>query len=461
MLRDGLMERISTVHMLEGAPAHVGELRAAGEVHDAVELLEECRVLESDLSKVATDNPGSRRLQQLALRGQAEVRALAQEIEQYDAAWATEQELMHGIDASSSSQIVQQRARQTTATVQLIYQEIFQKVKSLAEPGNEEGQPREQARKESFDQSTNAALSNNVVEQAGNPSLTPDPSNLSIIEQLELTTSLCAQFCPAQQDGPSTESQPLLEKLLSLTSKLMTFQDFAPERPLQQADTQQLDLARRLLSKLHSLLTFIIQSQCAYLASLCKFSYVSQRVFVYLIYQGFCGHDEQDQDEGEDQAADDRYLDGCGMGDGQGDNNVSNEIEHEEQLEGLKQYESEEEQQEQQEQGQQNEEEEGDNDFEMQEDFDGKLEDEQQQDEDKDDKDDGSDADDALDHVSDMLDNELWDKNMEDMEQQEEENGENEDQQQPEEVDLGDRELDEQNQLEQKDKEMAAGDHDK
>ena len=103
-------------------------------------------------------------------------------------------------------QIVQQRARQTTATVQLIYQEIFKKVKSLAEPGNEEGQSREQARKESFDQSTNAALSNNVVEQAGNPSMTPDPSNLSILEQLELTTSLCAQFCPAQQDGPSTES---------------------------------------------------------------------------------------------------------------------------------------------------------------------------------------------------------------------------------------------------------------
>ena len=31
------------------------------------------------------------------------------------------------------------------------------------------------------------------------------------------------------------------------------------------------------------------------------------------------------------------------MGDGQGENNVSNEIEHEEQLEGLKNYESEEE----------------------------------------------------------------------------------------------------------------------
>jgi midasin len=82
------------------------------------------------------------------------------------------------------------------------------------------------------------------------------------------------------------------------------------------------------------------------MASLSKFSYVSQRVFLYLIYQGFCGKEEKDEEDDEDQKnADDKYLDGddCGMGDGQGENNVSNEIEHEEQLEGLKNYESEEE----------------------------------------------------------------------------------------------------------------------
>lgn len=56
---------------------------------------------------------------------------------------------------------------------------------------------------------------------------------------------------------------------------------------------------------------------------------------------------------------------------------MSNEIEHEEQLEGLKNYESEDEQQErdQQEDKKDQEEEGKDNDFEMQEDFDGELED--------------------------------------------------------------------------------------
>jgi len=87
---------------------------------------------------------------------------------------------------------------------------------------------------------------------------------------------------------------------------------------------------------------FIVKTQAEYLTSLCKFSYVSQRIFLYLIYQGFCGEDENKDDKEQDQD-DDKYLDGdgCGMGDGKGENNVSNEIEHEEQLEGLKNYESE------------------------------------------------------------------------------------------------------------------------
>ena len=67
---------------------------------------------------------------------------------------------------------------------------------------------------------------------------------------------------------------------------------------------------------------------------------------MYLIFQGFCGLDNEDQEDEKQQEADDQYLDGCGMGDGQGENNVSNEIEHQEQLEGLKNYESDEEQQE-------------------------------------------------------------------------------------------------------------------
>jgi midasin (ATPase involved in ribosome maturation) len=85
------------------------------------------------------------------------------------------------------------------------------------------------------------------------------------------------------------------------------------------------------LGKAVSLLDFISLSQGTYLASLAKFSYLTQRVFLYLIYQGFCGKDDQEQDQKEKEQ-DEKYLDGdgCGMGDGQGQNNVSNEIENEE-----------------------------------------------------------------------------------------------------------------------------------
>lgn len=240
-----------------------------------------------------------------------------------------------------------------------------------------------------------------------------DSENLSIAEQLALTTGLCAQLCP---EASASQQQPLLKKLQAQMSRLLTLQDLDPARPLDPASLSQLHLAHQLLSKLHSLLSFIIRTQCAYLTSLCKFSYISQRIFVYLIYQGYCGQDSQDQDEDENQAEDDKYLDGCGMGDGQGDNNVSNEIEHQEQLEGLKNYESDEEQP-QQEEGQKDEQQkdsEQDNDFEMQDDFDGDLEDDDKKppEEEKDEED----PDDELDHVSEMLDNDLWNKNMEDME---------------------------------------------
>jgi len=81
------------------------------------------------------------------------------------------------------------------------------------------------------------------------------------------------------------------------------------------------------------MIDFFVKSQGQFLASLCKFSYLTQRIFLYLIYQGFCGQDDSNQDDDDRQnEADDKYLDGdgCGMGDGQGENNVSNEIEHEE-----------------------------------------------------------------------------------------------------------------------------------
>jgi len=66
------------------------------------------------------------------------------------------------------------------------------------------------------------------------------------------------------------------------------------------------------------------------LASLCKFSYITQRIFVYLIYQGFCGQEDQNNDDNQQEDDNQFDMEGCGMGDGKGNKNVSNEIEHEE-----------------------------------------------------------------------------------------------------------------------------------
>jgi hypothetical protein len=73
-----------------------------------------------------------------------------------------------------------------------------------------------------------------------------------------------------------------------------------------------------------------------------KFAYLTQRVFLYLIFQGFCGQEESDDPDVEPPS--DLEADGMGMGDGKGgENNITDQIEHEEQLEGLKNYESEDE----------------------------------------------------------------------------------------------------------------------
>ena len=82
-----------------------------------------------------------------------------------------------------------------------------------------------------------------------------------------------------------------------------------------------------------------------------KLGYLSQRVFIHLIYQGFCGQEDKDDPDVEppsDLEAEGEQ-DGCGLGDGKGGkDNITDQIEHEEQLEGLKNYESEQEDQEEQ-----------------------------------------------------------------------------------------------------------------
>jgi len=81
--------------------------------------------------------------------------------------------------------------------------------------------------------------------------------------------------------------------------------------------------------------------------SLAKLSFITQRIFIYLIFEGFCGEEDKEDENKQDQdQEDDKFFenDGMGMGDGKGGKeNVSNQIEHEEQVEGLKNYESEDE----------------------------------------------------------------------------------------------------------------------
>ena len=73
----------------------------------------------------------------------------------------------------------------------------------------------------------------------------------------------------------------------------------------------------------------VLAVENAYLDSMSKFAYLAQRVFLYLIYQGFCGQEESDDPDVEPPS--DLEADGMGMGDGKGgENNVTDQIEHEE-----------------------------------------------------------------------------------------------------------------------------------
>jgi midasin (ATPase involved in ribosome maturation) len=103
-----------------------------------------------------------------------------------------------------------------------------------------------------------------------------------------------------------------------------------------------------------------MENQYTYLRSITKFSFIIQRIFIYLIFEGFCGEDDKEEDDKqkEQNDEDDKYFEGgMGMGDGKGGKeNVSKEIEHEEQIEGLKNYESDQEKEEKNENEEKNEE---------------------------------------------------------------------------------------------------------
>ncbi|WVW78385.1 hypothetical protein I302_100339 [Kwoniella bestiolae CBS 10118] len=142
------------------------------------------------------------------------------------------------------------------------------------------------------------------------------------------------------------------------------------------ASTSAPDCLARLLPFLETFAESYAQAVNAHIQtvkSAYKLSYVVGRLMLDLAQKGFCKPQEQSEDD--DAGGDGEMVEGSGMGAGTGDKNVSNEIKEESQVEGLQGEEEEEEQ------DQQKGEDDNDDAFSMDEDFDGKLDDGKEKDE--------------------------------------------------------------------------------
>ena len=76
-----------------------------------------------------------------------------------------------------------------------------------------------------------------------------------------------------------------LTKLQDVSKKLFNLKGITDYGPT----GQHLEYSAKLLIQLCDSLMHSVDLQTEFVQSLCKFSYLSQRVFLYLIYQGFCG----------------------------------------------------------------------------------------------------------------------------------------------------------------------------
>lgn len=94
-----------------------------------------------------------------------------------------------------------------------------------------------------------------------------------------------------------------------------------------------------------------------------KLNYLCIKIFLSLIYEGFCA-EEEGEENADDKPENLEFDDGVGMGEGEGFDDVGDEIEHEEQLEGLEGEQHEE---------QKNEKKKEDKGFEMENDFEGDM----------------------------------------------------------------------------------------
>jgi hypothetical protein len=157
-------------------------------------------------------------------------------------------------------------------------------------------------------------------------------------DRAELTIKEFHEFTEKVQKEVIAKHLPDIE---ALSKKIFNFKGINTVRGNEVQD--HLSLAANLIQRVAGLSRFIMENSYIFLRSLAKFAFISQRIFIYLIFEGFCGVDdkEEDQKQQEQEQEDEKFLDGMGMGDGKGgQENVSKEIEHEEQLEGLKNYES-------------------------------------------------------------------------------------------------------------------------
>ena len=107
-----------------------------------------------------------------------------------------------------------------------------------------------------------------------------DAPDLNIPEHILFSKSLNEKI------GPFCEQVSAVSKNLFLL-KDVSSSDF---------EVASLDRTNILLNKAVNLIEFTIKAQLSVLNSLSKLSYCSQRVFLYLIYQGFCGEEDEDDD---------------------------------------------------------------------------------------------------------------------------------------------------------------------
>jgi midasin len=161
-----------------------------------------------------------------------------------------------------------------------------------------------------------------------------------------------------------------------------------------------------LLQQYLLLVQFYLNEQVASLRITCKILHMQLNVFLDLATNGFCVPKNLDLEEGE-EGQEQSSKGGMGLGDGEGQNDVSDRIETEDQLDDAKPAGQEKEKLEDKDYPEE------DKGIEMSEDFDGKLQDLEKEDDDKgsDDEKDDEDIDKEMGDTSggvDKLDEQIW-----------------------------------------------------